>query len=113
LDAISYAGEKAQQDAVTASRLHLVRREYPSAHDFLSRASGQAAKVAAIRTLAPLGLGYRTGCSLFECLDVLDSLLLKHVAFLNQCWSKGPMGLPVVEVTRLLKIEAAEWKDAT
>ena len=113
LDAISYAGEQAQQDAVTASRLHLVRREYPSAHDFLARASGQAAKVAAIRTLAPLGLGYRTGCSLFECLDVLDSLLLKHVAFLNQCWSKGPMGLPVVEVTRLLKIEAAEWKDAT
>ena len=45
LDAISYAGEQAQQDAVTASRLHLVRREYPSAHDFLARASGQWAWV--------------------------------------------------------------------
>ena len=37
------------------------------------------------------------------------ALLLKHAAFLTQAWNKG---LPVVEVTRLLKIEAAEWKDS-
>ena len=36
-------------------------------------------------------------------------MLLKHAAFLTQAWNKG---LPVVEVTRLLKIEAAEWKDS-
>jgi hypothetical protein len=109
LDAISYTGEQAQRDLVTASRLHLIAREYPSAHELLARATGQAAKVAAIRALAPLGLGYQAGGSLFDCLDILDALLLKHAAFLTQAWNKG---LPVVEVTRLLKIEAAEWKDS-
>ena len=104
LDAISYTGEQAQRDLVTAARLHLIQREYPSAHELLQRATGQAAKVAAIRALAPLGLGYQAGCSLFDCLDILDALLLKHTAFLTQAWNKG---LPVVEVTRLLKIEAA------
>ena len=109
LDAISYTGEQALQDVVTSSRLHLIQREYPSAFDFLSRCAGQAEKVSAIRSLTPLGLGHRAGSSLFDCLDTFDALLLKHVAFLTQCWNKG---LPVVEVSRLLKIEAAEWKDA-
>ena len=108
LDAIAYAGEQAQQDVVTSSRLHLIQREYPSAYDLLSRCPGQSAKVSAIRSLSPLGLGHRAGCSLFDCLDILDALLLKHVAFLTQSWNAG---LPVNEVCRLLKLEAAEWKD--
>ena len=109
LDAVAYAGEQAQQDVVTSSRLHLIQREYPSAYDLLSRCPGQAAKVSAIRSLSPLGLGHRAGCSLFDCLDILDALLLKHVAFLTQSWNQG---LPVIEVCRLLKLEAAEWKDS-
>ena len=109
LDAISYAGEKSMQDAVTAARLHLVGREYPSLHDFLARAPGTAAKAAIVRSLAPLGVGYLAAGSLFDCLDVVDALLLKHTPLLTQLWNKG---LAVAEVVRLLKLEAAEWKAA-
>lgn len=110
VDAISFSGDQAKQDAVTAARLHLIGRAYPSAHDFVGRASGVAAKVSAIRALAPLGLGYRAGCSLFECLGTLDSMLLKHASFLTQAWNKL---LSVTEVIELLKVEDAEWKAAS
>ena len=109
VDAISFSGELAKQDAVTAARLTLIGRDFPSVHDFVQRAPGMAAKVAAIRALAPLGLGYRAGCSLFDCLDLLDAMLLKHSSLLTQSWNKG---LSVVEVVNLLKIEEAEWKGA-
>ena len=107
VDSITFVGDQAKQDAVTASRLHLIGREFPSVHDLLSRAAGSAAKVSAVRSLSPLGTGYRAGCSLFECLDVLDVLLLKHAPFLTQSWNNG---LTVVEVVRLLKTSEAEWK---
>ena len=109
LDAISYTGEPAMQDMVTSGRLHLINHEYPSAHDFLMRAPGASAKVSVIRTLAPLGLGYLAGTSLFDCLEIVDALLLRHAPFLNQAWNKN---LAVIEVVRLLKTEAAEWKSA-
>ena len=110
VDAISYTGELAKQDAVTAARLHLIGRDFPSAHDFLLRASGASAKVSAIRALAPLGLAYRAGCPLFDCLDFIEPVLLKHASLLTQSWNKG---LAVVEVVNLLKQEAAEWKSSS
>ena len=107
VDAISYTGEPAKQDAVTAARLHLIGRDFPSVHDFLLRASGASAKVSAIRALAPLGLAYRAGCPLFDCLDFVEPVLLKHSSLLAQSWNKG---LAVAEVVTLLKREEAEWK---
>ena len=109
VDSISYTGVQAKQDAVTASRLHLVGRDYPSVHDLLSRASGAAAKVSAVRALAPLGSGYVAGCSLFESLDILDALLLKHAPLLIQSWNNGAS---VTEAVRLLKASETEWKAA-
>ena len=109
LDAISFAGDLAMQDAVTSARLHLISHDYPSAHDFLARSPGVSSKVSVIRALAPLGLGHRAGVSLFDCLEIVDALLLKHTPFLNQAWNKN---LAVLEVVRLLKIEAAEWTAA-
>ena len=112
LDAISYAGEVASQDRVTASRLHLIGRDYPSVYGLLSPVPGAAlpvsVQVTALRALAPLGLGYRAGASLFDCIELVDALLLKHAAFLAQALNKG---LAVSEVVRLLKLEAAEWKE--
>ena len=105
--AISYTGELAKQDAVTAARLHLIGRDFPSAHDFLLRALGVSAKVSAIRAVAPLGLAYRAGCSLFDCLDFIEPVLLKHSSLLTQSWNKG---LSVVEVVNLLKKEETDWK---
>ena len=113
LDAISYAGEPAMQDRVTASRLNLIGRDYPSVYGLLSPAPGAAlsvsVQVTVLRSLAPLGLGYRAGASLFDCIELVDALLLKHAAFLAQALNKG---LAISEVVRLLKLEAAEWKDA-
>jgi uncharacterized membrane protein YgcG len=113
IDAIAYAGELAMQDRVTASRLHLISRDYPSVFGLLVPAPGAALSVAVqvtvLRSLAPLGLGYRAGASLFDCIELVDALLLKHAAFLVQALNKG---LAVTEVVRLLKLEAAEWKDA-
>jgi len=103
----------AMQDRVTASRLYLIGRDYPSVYGLLVPAPGAALSVAVqvtvLRSLAPLGLGYRAGASLFDCIELVDALLLKHAAFLVQALNKG---LAVTEVVRLLKLEAAEWKDA-
>ena len=110
IDAISYSGDIPRQDKVTTARLEYIGRDYAALHAVLQRAPNRATRASVVRTLAPFARGFRDGASLFDHLDAVDVLMQEHAAFLVQCWNTF---LPVDEMVRRFRLEAAEWKSAT
>ena len=110
IDAISYSGDIPRQDKVTTARLEYIGHDYAALHAVLQRAPNRSSRATVVRTLAPFARGFRDGASLFEHLDAVDVLVQEHAAFLVQCWN---VSLPVDEMVRRFRLEAAEWKSAS